>query len=330
MDKERYGVFSIANKPNSDFDIVFIHGLGGDKYTTWQNSESESWFNWLALDYNVSVHTIAYGANLTNWIEDDMTLENSADFLLSSLHHKGIGKKPYMFVVHSLGGLLAKRILLKAHLQNDYQDLSNMCKAIVFFGVPHTGSGWASLLNYAKPILRNSNLLKALPKDTDSLHELALDFDNFMVQKEIETFVFYETKEVRASGLLEWLHLKKGIIIVSQTSATHVHSNNPKVSLPEDHISICKIPSKDSDIYQTKIASIMNKMFDISNKMRAEKELEEELKQESEKQQPTTVTQTHHSSGDNVGGDKIVNDNSVTIGGSNSGTVITGDNNKVG
>ena len=44
-----------------------------------------------------------------------------------------------------------------------------------------------------------------------------------------------------------------------------------------------------------------------------------------------TTTQTHHGSGDNVGGDKIVhNDRSVKIGGSSSGTIVTGDNNKIG
>jgi len=34
MNEERYGLFHINNNPNSDMDIIFIHGLGGDKFTT--------------------------------------------------------------------------------------------------------------------------------------------------------------------------------------------------------------------------------------------------------------------------------------------------------
>lgn len=43
-----------------------------------------------------------------------------------------------------------------------------------------------------------------------------------------------------------------------------------------------------------------------------------------------TINQTHHSSGDIVGGDKIThNDSRVKIGGSNSGTIVIGNNNKM-
>jgi len=66
MNEERYGLFQINNNPNSEMDIIFIHGLGGDKFTTWQNGKNESWQYWLAQDHNV-------GANKTNWIEDDMS-----------------------------------------------------------------------------------------------------------------------------------------------------------------------------------------------------------------------------------------------------------------
>jgi pimeloyl-ACP methyl ester carboxylesterase len=256
MNDDRYGLYPISKKSNSDFDVIFIHGLGGDKNTTWQNNDGYSWQNWLAEDYNASIWTLGYGANRTNWIEDDMPLEEAASYFLSTLKSNGIGAKPFIFIVHSLGGLLVKHILLKANLQKDYQELVDNCKSIVFFAVPHTGSGWASLLDYAKPVLRNSNLLKALPKGSDYLNNLVGDFNALIHNKQIETNIFYETKELRASGIFGWLHLKKGIVIVSKESATHIHTNNPLVALPEDHLSICKISSKESDIYSHKIKMI--------------------------------------------------------------------------
>ncbi len=323
MNEERYGLFQINNNPNSDMDIIFIHGLGGDKFTTWENDKNESWQYWLAQDHNVSVWSIAYGANKTNWIEDDMSLDETANFMLGILRNQGIGKKPYMFVVHSLGGLLVKKILLKASVHQEYQELSNMCKSILFFAVPHTGSGWANLLSYGTPLLRNSNLLNALPKGTDYLHTLAIDFNALLVQKKIDTYIFYETKEVRANGLLGWLHLRKGIVIVSQESATKVHSTNQNVPLPEDHLSICKIKSKTSGLYVNRIKNIVEKTMSISTEL----DIQE---QENQSNDNISSSQTHYGSGDIVGRDKVTHNNGVLIGGSNSAPIITGNKNKVG
>jgi len=272
MSSDRYKLFSVNNNPSSDFDVIFIHGLTGDKYSTWENSNGESWQRWLADDYlhEASVWTIAYGANATNWIEDDMSLDQAADFMLGELASHGIGEKPYMFVVHSLGGLLVKKILLKANTYSEYQELTDMCKSIVFFAVPHTGSGWSDLLGYAKPLLRNSKLLKVLNKGTEYLNDLVQNFNGVVIKNNIETYVFYETKEVRVSDILSWGHLKRGIIIVSEESATHVHSNNQMVGLPDDHISICKIDSKDSSTYRSRIQTIMNNMIKIVNHVKEE------------------------------------------------------------
>ncbi len=323
MSEDRYKLFSVNNNPSSDFDVIFIHGLTGDKFSTWENSNGASWQRWLADDYlhEASVWTIAYGANATNWIEDDMSLDQAADFMLGELASHGIGEKPYMFIVHSLGGLLVKKILLKANTHPEYQELTDMCKSIVFFAVPHTGSGWSDLLSYAKPLLRNSKLLKVLNKGTEYLNDLVRDFNGLVVKKSIETYVFYETKEVRASGILSWGHLKKGIIIVSEESATHVHSNNQMVGLPDDHSSICKIDSKDSSTYRSRIKTIINKMIEVTNNMKKDTKESEKIERESKESSRFNIK------GDYINGDKYVHDKSVTVSGSNSGTIITGDNN---
>lgn len=321
MNEDRYGLFPINNNSDSDFDVIFIHGLGGDKYTTWQNSNNESWQQWLAEDFNASVWTIGYGANKTNWIEDDMSLEDTATFFLSTLKNQGIGDKPYMFIVHSLGGLLVKNILLKSHVQPEYQKIVENCKEIVFFGVPHTGSGWATLLKYAKPVLRNSNLLKALPRGTAYLNNLVTDFNGLVTKNKIAIYIFYETSGVHAPGLYRWLHLNLRSRIVSQESATQVHSTNQPMSLPENHISMCKIRSKTSDIYANKMKMIMNKMIEIVNSIREEKNQRKE-------KEASQVKQEHSGSGDNVVNKTVIN-KSVSVGGSSSGIIITGDNNTV-
>ncbi len=321
MSEERYKIFSInPDDKNTQMDVIFIHGLGGDKYSTWQNSNNESWQKWLAKDYNVSVYSIAYGANMTNWDEDDMKLDETADFFLSSLKSEGIGDKPYMFVVHSLGGLLVKNILLKAQNSKDYKYLLDMCKSIVFFAVPHSGSGWATLLNYGKVLLRSSNLLESLSKNTQDLHNLTTNFNQLIINNKIETYVFYETKKVKIEKIIGF----KSIVVVSRESATIVHSTNQVIPLPKDHITICKIDDRDDDLYKHKIKSIMNKTIEI-NQVSTQKE-----SQSDEQNNSSTTTSIHYGSGDIITGDKVThNNNSVSIGGSNSGSIVIGNNNKV-
>jgi len=201
-----------------------------------------------------------------------------------------------------------------------------MCKSIVFFAVPHTGSGWANIFKYGKILLRSSEVIKELARNTEQLHNLSMEFDAFVGQKNIDTFVFYERIQVRSPKIWSWLHLRKGINIVSKESATHIRSNNQKVPLPENHISICKISSRESDTYDNRMRTIMNKMLEVSEKFKMEQK--EKEKKEDENNLSSTI-QNHYGKGDNVVTKTVIN-KSVTVGGSSSGVIITGDNNTVG
>jgi hypothetical protein len=130
---------------DSSVDVLLIHGLTGHPIDTWG-----TWPKKVAADLSgcVTVWSFGYPAPLFDWklgttAEDFATEGRTA---LGELVRLGFGKKPIVFLTHSLGGLLAKSIISEAakHPQDssEYALFSNT-HAVIFAGTPHAGSGQA-------------------------------------------------------------------------------------------------------------------------------------------------------------------------------------------
>lgn len=253
------GIIPIAGQDNPDrtLDILFIHGLGGDAFSTWQYNNDEKYFWPKALhdDFpGCAIWTISYGASLTRWLEDVMPMEDRVENLLNQLALKGIGNKPFVLIVHSMGGLIAKYLLTQAAQSNhnEYQQVAKQCKGVVFLAVPHNGSGWSNLLGFAKILFRGNKIIDQLAKDSSALRQLDKNFGQFCERQNLACFGFYETKEVRLKkklfGLLSVL--PKGIKVVSESSAGSGFLSKPAVPMDDDHLSICKLESKKALLYE--------------------------------------------------------------------------------
>jgi hypothetical protein len=97
-------------------DVIFVHGLGGDPFTTWQHSSKreDSWPYWLAEEVpEVQVYCLEYEAAPAKWLGPSLPLVERAQNILALLLGKGIGKRPIVFICHSLGGLVIKQMLRK-------------------------------------------------------------------------------------------------------------------------------------------------------------------------------------------------------------------------
>merc|ERR1711874_466748 len=75
--------------------------------------------------------------------------------MLKKLQQAGVGKRPVIFVGHSMGGLIIKQILTRAQEseEDSLKDLVNNTKGVVFYSTPHDGSQIASLSKYIKVII---------------------------------------------------------------------------------------------------------------------------------------------------------------------------------
>ena len=133
-----------ATAAHRGVDVLFIHGLTGDPITTWGD-----WPKKLASQFSdrATVWSLGYPAPLferqLGTIEKYFSTEGHN--ALTELLHAGLGKKPIVFVTHSLGGLLAKAIIAKAKVSRGSSEYSLFANthAVIFAATPHAGSGQA-------------------------------------------------------------------------------------------------------------------------------------------------------------------------------------------
>jgi hypothetical protein len=106
---------------NTPVDIVAVHGTTGDVNTTWERGYPSSDSNWLTypLSYQMPgtrMFGFGYDARVF-WAEGEERLDVVARGLLEKiLGERSWGeqdrKRPIIFVCHSLGGILVKRVRL--------------------------------------------------------------------------------------------------------------------------------------------------------------------------------------------------------------------------
>merc|ERR1712130_422611 len=149
----------------ADYDVVFIHGLGGSVASTWttvdtqycaKGNESEKKINWLdqwvtrdlqrnpknvrvlGIDYETA---ILWSGHQCPYNLDTRTLVERAQTVGRKLIEAGVGERPTVFVCYSMGGLVLKKIL------QSIPSLQKSTKGVVFLATPHHGSPTAQLSN---------------------------------------------------------------------------------------------------------------------------------------------------------------------------------------
>ena len=223
-------------------DVVFVHGLGGDAISTWhpqgKRDDDDCWLGWLGNDnLCVNIWSFGYSAEATNWkSHSSMPLFDQASNLLDWLDSRELGQRPLIFITHSMGGLLVKKMLNSA-LTFQKQAILEQTKGIVFLATPHTGSHLANLIDNIGVLTRTTISVKELKAHHPQLRELNQWYRQNVRSLEIATKVYYETQAVNR------------ILVVDPDRADPgIEGVNP-VGMPDDHISICKPESQNSQVY---------------------------------------------------------------------------------
>ncbi|XP_054708699.1 protein SERAC1-like [Uloborus diversus] len=204
--------------------------------------------DWLAVDLmNLRVIGVDYRTCLTHWnckypqIKERDGIEAKAKELSRKLLLANVGERPIVWVTHSMGGLLVKQILLEANSSKGKDNLlSKNTVGVIFYSVPHKGSGIASWFHFAPRIFLPSIDILQLQKETPSLLSLHENFKRFVLQNNVAILSFGETKK-SSWGL-------------SSAQLVTLDSSDPGFGdfykIPVEHLSTCKPFSRRSIAYR--------------------------------------------------------------------------------
>lgn len=241
------GILCLADPPNATVDIVFVHGLTGDRERTWSSCpEAVLWPQALLASRlpHARIMTFGYDAYIVRpgLVSTNRIGNHSMDLLQALVNLRtshGIYSRPIVFVAHSLGGLVTKDALLlsKNSPEGYLRSIFSSTKAIAFMGTPHLGSAlatWAKLPTKWLGFLKQTNmyLLSVLETESETLSRIQRDFLTLLRVREsqgnpISITCFYETMPSPAIGM-----------IVSQESAILPGYNH--ISIHADHRGMTK------------------------------------------------------------------------------------------
>ena len=131
-------------------------------------------FQPLFLSFSVDTYISQWGNNCPQ--ESFKTsLRDRSKEILDKLRQSGVGKRPVIFVGHSMGGLIAKQMMIQAQTEQDH-DFVNNTKGIMFFSTPHQGSNVAKLNSIIRFFLFPSTEVQDLEAGSSQLMELNTNF----------------------------------------------------------------------------------------------------------------------------------------------------------
>jgi pimeloyl-ACP methyl ester carboxylesterase len=239
-------------------DVVYVHGLNGNPREYWQSDKGNPatfWPAWLAADLpTVDVWSLGYDAAPSAWLGGAMPLPFRADNALDRLKNKGLGRRPLVFIAHSMGGLVVKQMLHNALASagREWRPIAEKTAGVCFIATPHTGAAVSGWLHYLRAVLGEH--FKALGRPTPAIEDLKAHSPALM---ELNTWFRHHAHEsqLRAKVYRENLPWK-GSLIVLPDEADPELLGVKAISLDEDHISICQPRSRESQLYEGTLAFV--------------------------------------------------------------------------
>lgn len=220
---------------------MFVHGLSGDRRTTWTAKEGAFWPQWLADKFAyINVYLAGYDSSAFAGIllGSGASIQDLATTLADGLISRPRKADNIVLITHSLGGLIVKQMLRRCADSADvrFQNLADKVRAVVFLGTPHQG---AQLANACDIILKpfKSKTSQQLAYSGADLLDLSNFFSNFAVREKVIVRPFYETEKTY------------GIHIVDRVTANpNVYGAEP-IAVQTNHIDICKPDNAQAPVY---------------------------------------------------------------------------------
>ncbi|KXH63433.1 hypothetical protein CSAL01_04547 [Colletotrichum salicis] len=266
------GVKVLHGCHDATVDVCFVHGLTGNRDSTWTASgQAKPWPETLLppklsrariLTYGYDAYIVQKSVASTNGLIDHAT--NLLNDLATDRACSDASSRPLVFVAHSLGGLVCKEAILlsRNNPEPHLRGIFDYTKGIVFLGTPHRGSwmaDWARIPASALGIVKsiNKSLLKILETDDKYLQSVQ---DRFwlMVREQqkagraLEVTCFFEELPLPGVGK-----------VVSKDSAT-LESYNA-ISIHANHSNMAKFSSVNDNGFKRLLGELVRWESQIRN-----------------------------------------------------------------
>jgi hypothetical protein len=229
---------------------VFIHGLGGDPETTWRHASGFFWPHELAHGMKglTTVYSVGYPCGKASWNSGWPVAQAAVAVLDRLISHRAfrVSNTPIVFICHSLGGLIVKKLILIAQSDRGQDSRKGIfldrIAGVVFLATPHGGSFMATIASQCQWFVSDS--MRDLTANHANLLDLSVSYRNCIADNgaRIRHCVYYETQGV-------W-----GTKPVNAVSADPGITGVRPVPVGRDHIAICKVPSRIDEVYEGVLA----------------------------------------------------------------------------
>jgi hypothetical protein len=251
-----------ASADAPEIDVVFVHGIRGGAFATWRREGSLArgaardalarhavWPSaWLAPELpGARLLSVEYAAPASWWEGDVEALpfRATAAGVAERLAAAGVGRRPVVFVAHSLGGLVVKDILARGAALGAppaQAALAAAATGAVFYSVPHFGSrlaDWGLYLGYlgAAPAAHVPHLATHAPH----LEELNAGVRAAARAGQLRVLSLGEGRPTRLRGPVSAL--------VVPLESAYPGYGEFAVLAEHDHISVCKPTDKTDPAY---------------------------------------------------------------------------------
>jgi pimeloyl-ACP methyl ester carboxylesterase len=161
-------------------NVVFLHGLGGHPFRTWQATRDEGmlWPRWLAEDIDgVAIWSVGYEAPISRLQGTAMHLVDRAENILGRFVTQLELKDGRIILIgHSLGGLVIKQLFrtleMEARTGAIAASLLDRIDKVAFLATPHTGADLPVWGDRLRVLVRPSAATMCLVRNDPNLREL--------------------------------------------------------------------------------------------------------------------------------------------------------------
>jgi hypothetical protein len=250
--------------PDAAVDICFVHGLTGDRESTWTaDGQSAPWPQTLLparldkariLTYGYDAYIVRSGVAGGNRLIDHAT--NLLHDLTTDRSNNNASSRPLIFVAHSLGGLVCKKAILLSRNNPDAhrRAVFDCTKGVIFMGTPHKGSwmaDWANIPASALGLVKSTNkkLLELLETSNQLLESIQIEFWS-MVRglresgRRFEVTCFFEELPLHGAGM-----------VVSKESATL--EGYTSITIHADHKRMTKFASAEENGFKRLLGELV-------------------------------------------------------------------------